>query len=45
MGRTVASYRLALDDEISKWNGFSKVLRVEDREAFDKLMDACRLFF
>jgi len=44
MGRTVASYRLALDDEISKWHGFSKVLRVEDREAFEELMDACRLF-
>ena len=44
MGRTVASYRLALDDEISKWNGFSKVLRVEDQEAFEELMDACRLF-
>ena len=44
MGRTVASYRLALDDEIRKWDGFSKVLRVEDKKAFEELMDACRLF-
>ncbi len=44
MGRTIASYRLALDDEISKWNAFSKVLRVEDKESFEELMDACRLF-
>jgi hypothetical protein len=42
MGKTVESYRMALDDEIRKWNGFSKVLRSEDREAFDVLMDACR---
>ena len=42
MGKTVESYRLALDDEIRRWNGFSKTLRSEDREAFDVLMDACR---
>jgi hypothetical protein len=42
MGKTVESYRLALDEEIRRWNGFSKALRSEDREAFDALMDACR---
>jgi len=44
MGRTVESYRMALEDEISRWKGFAKALRTEDREAFDALMDACRLF-
>jgi hypothetical protein len=44
MGRTVESYRMALDEEISRWKGFSKALRTEDREAFDALMDAARLF-
>lgn len=44
LGRTVASYRFALEDEIRKWDGFSKVLRVEDKKAFLELMDACRLF-
>ncbi len=44
MGRTVESYRVALEDEIRRWKGFSKVLRTEDREAFETLMDACRLF-
>jgi hypothetical protein len=44
MGRTVESYRMALEEEISRWKGFSKVLRKEDREAFEALMDACRLF-
>jgi hypothetical protein len=42
MGKTVESYRLALDEEIRGWNSFSKALRSEDREAFDALMDACR---
>jgi hypothetical protein len=44
MGRTVESYRMALEEEISRWKGFSKALRTEDREAFEALMDACRLF-
>lgn len=44
MGKTVESYRMALEDEIHRWNGFSKALRTEDREAFEALMDACRLF-
>lgn len=43
MGRTVESYRMALEDEISRWKGFAKALRAEDREAFDALMDAFRL--
>jgi len=33
---------MALDDEISRWKGFAKALRKEDREAFEALMDACR---
>ncbi len=44
MGKTVESYRMALEDEITQWSGFSKVLRIEDKEAFDALMDACRSF-
>jgi len=35
---------MALEDEISRWKGFSKALRTEGREAFEALMDACRLF-
>ncbi len=44
MGKTVESYRMALEDEISRWSGFAKALRLEDKEAFDALMDACRSF-
>lgn len=44
MGKTVESYRMALEDEIRRWDGFAKALRTEDREAFEELMDACRNF-
>ena len=42
MGKTVETYRMALDEEISRWKGFATALRKEDREAFEALMDACR---
>lgn len=44
MGKTVKSYRMAIEDEINRWNGFAKALRIEDKAAFDALMDACRSF-
>ena len=42
MGKTVESYRMALEDEINRWSSFGKALRIEDKQAFDALMDACR---
>ena len=42
MGKTVESYRIALDVEIQSWGGFLKALRSDDREAFEQIMDACR---
>jgi hypothetical protein len=42
VGKTVESYRLALELEISRWNGFARALRKEDREAFEELMGSCR---
>ena len=44
MGKTVESYRMALEDEIRRWNGFAKALRSGEREAFETLMDACRSY-
>ena len=44
MGKTVESYRMALEGEISRWNGFARALRKSDRESFDELMDMCRSF-
>ncbi len=42
MGKTVESYRMALEEEIGRWKGFHHALRTEDREAFEAVMDACR---
>jgi hypothetical protein len=42
VGKTVESYRLALDAELQSWSGFAKALRSGDREAFERLTDACR---
>lgn len=44
MGRTVESYRMALESEINRWSGFARALRKEDREAFEELLDMCRSF-
>jgi len=44
MGRTIESYRMALEDEIRRWNGFERALRNVDHEAFEELMNACRHF-
>ena len=43
MGRTVVSYRQAVEEEIATWEGFKKALRMHDAEAFSKMMNACRL--
>jgi len=43
MGRTVPSYRQALESEIERWKGFRKGLRSKDAKAFDRMMNACRM--
>jgi hypothetical protein len=42
MGKTVPSFRMQIEDEISSWRGFAVALRVEERQAFEALMDTCR---
>jgi hypothetical protein len=43
MGKTVPTYRMALEFEIQRWKGFRKALNSEeDREAFNELMNMCR---
>ncbi len=43
LGRTVPSFRMALEFEIERWKDFRKALQSqEQRDAFDKLMDMCR---
>ncbi len=42
MGKTVEPYRMAIEDEIQRWKSFADALRSSDRDAFERLMDACR---
>jgi len=44
VGRTVPSYRQALETEIGRWEGFRKALRGKDLEAFGNMMNACRIY-
>jgi len=44
VGRTVPSYRRALEDEIGSWKGFRMALRGRDIEAFDEVMRIARLY-
>ena len=43
MGRTVPSFRPALEHEIESWNAFKRALRPEDQEIFNKLMNYARI--
>jgi hypothetical protein len=43
MGRTVPSYRQALESEINRWEPFRKALCDKDSEAFTNMMNACRM--
>ena len=43
MGKTVPSYRVALEFEVSRWKSFrNALLSDEEKQAFDALMDMCR---
>lgn len=43
MGRTVPTYRLALEAMAQQWNDFRRALRKDDREAFDALLNRARM--
>ena len=43
MGRTVPSFRPALEHEIESWKDFKRALRPEDQEIFNKLMNFARI--
>lgn len=42
MGKTVESFRAALDREIQRWSGFARALRKDDKMIFYLMMDTCR---
>ncbi|MBY9005171.1 MAG: hypothetical protein KGD63_00250 [Candidatus Lokiarchaeota archaeon] len=43
MGRTIPSFRPALEHEIETWKDFKRALRPEDQKVFDKLMNFVRI--
>ena len=43
MGRTLPSFRIALDQEIKSWTNYRRGLRIEDREYFDNVMRYARI--
>ncbi|MFX0060159.1 MAG: hypothetical protein ACFE8J_17825 [Candidatus Heimdallarchaeota archaeon] len=43
MGRTVPSFRPALEHEIESWKDFKRALRPEEQKIFDKLMNFARV--
>jgi len=43
MGKTVPSYRIAIEFEINRWKGFRNALDDdEEKQAFDQIMNICR---
>jgi hypothetical protein len=44
LGRTIPSYRVALEEEAKAWRGFQDALRAPDREVFENMLDQCRLY-
>lgn len=43
MGKTVPSYRMAIEDEMQTWKHFRDTLASEEeRQTFDLMMDYCR---
>jgi hypothetical protein len=44
MGRTIPSFRLALEMEIAEWSPFLNALDKKDRKLFDDMFDIPRLY-
>jgi len=43
IGRTVPSFRPALEHEIESWKDFKRALRPEEQKIFDRLMNFARI--
>lgn len=44
MGKTIPSYRMALEKELKRWDAFAKALRDTDRKIFEDMMNVCRIY-
>ena len=42
MGRTVPSFRMAVEQELQKWKEFRRGLRAEEQVILDELLDSVR---
>jgi hypothetical protein len=42
MGKTVPSFRMALESEIGSWRSYRRALKIGDRRIFDELMSHTR---
>lgn len=44
VGKTVPTYRMAIEEEIAHWKAFRNSLPSdEEKQAFDEIMDMCRI--
>jgi hypothetical protein len=43
MGKTVPSYSMAIEEEMQTWKHFREALSSEEQQAFDLMMDYCRM--
>lgn len=44
MGRTIPSWRIVVEEELSRMSKFKQFLRAEDRVIFTDLLDQCKLY-
>jgi hypothetical protein len=44
MGKTIPSWRIVVEEELTKIARFGRFLRAEDRAIFDDLVTQCRLY-
>jgi hypothetical protein len=44
MGRTIPSWRIVVDEEITRMSKFKQFLGPEDRAVFDDLLSQCKLY-
>jgi hypothetical protein len=44
MGRTIPSWRIVVEDELGRLKRFRELLRLEDKDIFDDLLNQCRLY-
>ena len=44
MGRTIPSWRMAVEEKLRRWDRFRRMLRPEESEIFEEMVDMCRRY-